>query len=259
MKSIVTTIERHVLKIVLSRPEIHNAFDPLMISELTQAFRSVDKEESVRAVLITAEGKSFCAGADLNWMKSMVNFSKEENRSDSLKLFDMFDAARLCPVPVIASVFGSVMAGGLGLVATADIVAATKETRFCFSEVRLGLVPATISAFVTLKTSSSLARTAMLTGEIFEAAQAREMGLVEFCGEKEEVDDFVQSKIENIVNNGPQASRETKKLLNSIATSGWPQIRDETARVIAERRVSAEGQDGLASFFEKRKPKWKLN
>ncbi len=255
MKTLQVTTQNQTLFLTLNRPDLHNAFNSEMITEITSVFKKIPSD--VRAVLLKGEGKSFCAGADLNWMKSMASYSLEENKKDSEKLFEMFETIYRCPVPVIGKIHGSVFGGGLGLVAACDIVACIKETKFCFSEAKLGLVPAVISAFVLKKAVPGLARQMMLTAQIFNDEKAQEMGLTQFIGADEEVDDYIQSQIDFILTNGPDAVRDTKHLLDFVPSHSWSDIKKETTRVISERRVSDEGQEGMKSFFEKRKPSWK--
>lgn len=255
MNTISTITKNQVLHVTLNRPDIHNAFNTEMISEITQIFSRIP--QNIRGVLLKGEGKSFCAGADLNWMKSMASFSLEENKKDSEKLFEMFESIYKCSVPVVGKAHGSVFGGGLGLLAACDIVACVRETKFCFSEAKLGLVPAVISAFVLKKAKHNLARQMMLTAQVFGDEKAIEMGLVHFMGSDEEVDDYVQSQIDFILASGPSAIQDTKHLLDYVPTHSWSEIKNETIRVIAERRVSEEGQEGMKSFFEKRKPFWK--
>ncbi len=244
-----------VLEIVLNRPDKRNSFNPEMIQELTKAFSNIG---DARVVLLRGEGTSFCTGADLEWMKSVKNFTLEENRKDSETLYKMFEALKRCPVPVIGQVHGHVMGGALGLLALCDIAAAEKETKFCFSEVKLGLVPAVISPFVLSKMPIGRARRWMLTGEIFGATEASQDGLVNFVGSMDEVNKFVSEILDLYKKLGPQAVKDTKYLLTNL--SSWTEEKSfkETTRVIAERRVSDEGQEGLASFLEKRSPSWYL-
>lgn len=255
MKTIQLKKDQGALHIELIREDIHNAFDPLMIEELTEAFRGVSSD--VRVVVLKGRGKSFCSGADLSWMKGMIRYTQEENFKDSEKLFEMFKVAALCPVPVVGRVHGNVFGGGLGLVAICDVVAALRETKFCFSEVKLGLVPAVISPFVLKKSRSGHIRSYMMSGQIFGEEEARGMGLVQMIGTSEEVDDYVQSQIDFFVSAGPEAVRATKGLLQTIEPWDWDSLKRTTCQVIAARRVSPEGQEGLSAFFEKRKPSWK--
>ena len=261
-----------ITRVVLNRPDVKNAFDPEMIQELTQTFVQISSDADCRVVVLSGEGTSFCAGADLNWMKSMAAYTLEQNRSDSDQLFAMFEAIRVCPAPVIGRLQGHVMGGGLGLAAVCDISAAETNTAFCFSEVKLGLVPAVISSFVLEKIQRSAAQRYMLSGEVFSASDALVMGLIHHVGSLSDVDNFVEKMIKTFLTNGPEAVRETKKLLRSVAgnessaESGIEssasemerkRVRRQTTQLIAERRVSSEGQEGLKSFFEKRSPSWR--
>ncbi len=246
-------------EIRLHRPERRNAFHPQMISELTQAFSEASRQgpESLRVLLLSGEGASFCAGADLEWMKSMVDYSHEENLTDSQKLFDLFWAARNCPVPVVAQVQGHVMGGALGLLAISDVVLAETNTQMAFSEVRLGLVPAVISPFVLEKLQPHRAQEWMLTGQIFSAQEAQEAGLVHFVGSAQEVREAVEAKLSQLEQVAPEASRTTKELLLRLREGGgFADWRSLCPQVIADRRVSAEGQEGLKAFLAKRQPHW---
>jgi methylglutaconyl-CoA hydratase len=254
-----TDKQKHVTRVSLSRPDVHNAFNSEMISELTQIFKSIATDKAVRAVVLNGLGKSFSAGADIDYMKSMASFDLEENIKDARTLFEMFEAIFDCPVPVLAQVHGNVLGGGIGLVAVCDIVAAERETRFGFTEVKLGLAPAVISPFVMKKISENHARELMMTGEIFDSARAERMGLIGFSGEGEEVSDFIQTKLEYIKRNGPEAVRSVKRMLREHPNRSWLQSKDETIKLIAALRVGPEGQDGLHSFLSKRDPQWKTD
>ena len=241
----------------LGRPEVHNAMNSEMIGELTKAFKRPMSEKGIRVVHLSGEGKSFCAGADLHYMKSMAGFSLEENRADSVLLFEMFEAVQKCPVPVVAHLHGSVMGGASGLAAACDYVAAESGTKFCFSEVKLGLVPAVISPFVLKKMEGALARELMLTARLFESEEAQRGHLVQFVGSGDSCKEHLDHLIKRVLKAGPEAVRETKKLLNFVEEgSSWNDVKQETTKVIAERRVSPEGQEGISAFFEKRAPKW---
>ncbi|MCM2280485.1 MAG: enoyl-CoA hydratase-related protein [Bdellovibrionaceae bacterium] len=243
----------------LNRPDVRNAFHPHMIDEITRAFlEDFNRDNKLRGVILRGSGKAFCAGADLGWMKSMVDFTLKENIADSEKLFEMFAAIRACPVPVIGRVHGFAMGGALGLVAVCDIVAAETQAQFCFSEAKLGLAPAVISPFVLEKMAAGYAHRYMLTAETFAAADARASGLVHFVGDEPAIDAFIEDIKKALAGNGPEAVRATKGLLrlDSLKTDER-KAKSETTRVIAERRVSAEGQEGLRAFLEKRVPSWK--
>jgi methylglutaconyl-CoA hydratase len=247
----------HVAYVKLNRPDIRNAFDPAMIAEITKVFTDLEKRQDLRAVVLQGEGKVFCAGADLNWMREMVSYTLDQNKEDSLKLFGMFEAIAKCSLPVIGLVQGAAFGGALGLVACCDYVIADPQTQFCFSEVKLGIAPAVISAFIHRKAVAGKVRHYMMSGTIFNSQQAMEAGLI---NEIASIPDF-SVKLEHILKAykecGPEAVRETKKLLNDIPELSWADQKKRTSQLIAERRVSAEGQEGLKSFLEKRSPTWR--
>ncbi|MDG0815215.1 enoyl-CoA hydratase-related protein [Bdellovibrio svalbardensis] len=246
-----------VAYVKLNRPDVRNAFNPEMIHEITQTFHSFNHRHDLRAVVLQGEGKSFCAGADLNWMKEMVNFTFHQNREDSLKLFMMFEAIAKCALPVIGMVHGAAFGGALGLIAACDEVVAEEGTQFCFSEVKLGIAPAVISAFVARKTVPGKVRPLMLSAVVFNPHIAQQAGLINEVVPAGEGHTAVQKIIHNYKQCGSEAVRETKKLLNDIDRLSWEQLRDRTSTLIAERRASSEGQEGLKAFLEKREPSWR--
>ncbi len=259
MKTLIAEKEKYIWKIKLNRPDVRNAFNPLMIEELTNIFRQVNEAKEVRLVTLEGEGKVFCAGADLSWMKSMINFNLDENKEDAGQLFDMFFAIRNCAVPVLGIVHGAAFGGALGLVACCDLVVAEEKAQFCFSEVKLGIVPAVISGFVLDKCQKNKVMPHMLWGNVFTAAQACEAGLIhEVATTKKQADKFAEEKIQEILEAGPDAIRATKKLLHRIEGVNWDEKRNLSTQVISERRVSSEGQEGLLSFLEKRAPEWRI-
>lgn len=249
-----------VLRVVLSRPDVRNAFDAQTVSELTEVFSKAGREgpyKDARVVLLSGHGKSFCAGADLEYMKAMAKFSHDENRKDGERLFAMFDSVRTCEVPVIVHVHGHAMGGAVGITACADIAFAETGTQFRFSEVRLGIVPAVISPFILSKMSPLWARRWMVTGEIFDADQALKAGLVHFVGLPEEIVREKESIVKAILEAGPDAVKTTKRLLNEIGGQMPSEVKDKVVRVIADVRASLQGQEGLSSFLEKREPSWR--
>jgi methylglutaconyl-CoA hydratase len=247
-----------VVTVSLNRPEVRNAFHPSMIAELTEVFAALSQVSDVSAIILRGRGASFCAGADLGYMKSMAAFTYEENERDAQSLFEMFWTLANCPHPVIGKVHGHAMGGAVGLVSICDVAAAESGTKFCFSEVKLGLVPAVISPFILQKMNPGAARRYMLSAEVFEASEALTSGLVQFVGSETEVDGFIKNTAQNFSASGPEAVRATKKLLKAITeTTDWQKRREVTTHVIAERRVSAEGQEGLKAYLEKRAPHWK--
>lgn len=247
----------YVAYVKLNRPDVRNAFNPEMIAEITETFHQLEMRRDLRAVVLQGEGKSFCAGADLNWMREMVNFSYHQNREDSLRLFAMFEAIAKCTLPVIGLIHGAAFGGALGLVAVCDEVIAEEGTQFCFSEVKLGIAPAVISAFVQRKAVPGKVRPLMLSGVVFNPQVAQQAGLVTDIAPVGEGHNLLQKVLANYKQGGLEAVRETKKLLNDIANLTWEQQRDRTTHLIAERRASDEGQEGLKSFLEKREPSWR--
>lgn len=258
MPSLVHVSEQNqIAHVRMNRPDVRNAFNPDMIEELTKIFSSFEKRKDVRLITFVGEGKVFSAGADLSWMKAMVNYSFEQNREDSLRLFAMFEAIARCPVPVLGLAHGAAIGGALGLIACCDYVLAESGTQFSFSEVKLGIAPAVISSFVMRKAQPGLIRPLMISGQMFDEKVAHRCGLVHNvvpAGEgRAELEKIALKWLEA----GPEAARETKKLLNDIENLDWSQQRERTTRLIAERRVSTEGQEGLKSFLEKRAPAWR--
>ena len=234
-----------VLRIVLARPETRNAFDGTAIAELAEAFVDVGK---ARAVVLVGEGASFCAGADIDWMRQSVALTHDENVADANALRRMFDAIDTCPAPVIAVVQGHAIGGGAGLVATADIALAHERAVFGFSEVKLGITPAVISPYVLRKIGESAARRYFVTGERFDAATALRIGLVHEV--VADLDTALEAVVGELRTAGPRAARHAKRLV--LDRPDGP----ETARRIAERRASDEGQAGLSAFIERRRPPW---
>ncbi len=254
----VTLDDRGVARVTLARPEKHNAFDEGVIAAMTRAFAALGADPAVRAIIVSGEGKSFCAGADLDWMRRAGGWSEAENRADAQRMSDMFLAIDICPKPVIARVHGAVFAGGLGIVACADMVVATADARFCVSEVKLGLIPSNISPFLTAKVGAAAARRWFLTAELFGAAQAQAMGLVhEVAADAATADAVVEGWVKALLAAAPGAVAEAKALIRDVA--GRPvtdELRAMTAGRIAARRASDEGREGLAAFLDKRPPGW---
>ncbi len=256
MSEVVVSEINNVAYVKLHRPDVRNAFTPDMIKELTQTFTDFNKRKDLRVVVLSGEGKVFCAGADLQWMQSMINFNFEQNKQDAANLFAMFEAMLNCSLPVIGQVHGAAFGGALGLIAICDEVIAEESTRFCFSEVKLGIAPAVISGFVCLKASRSHLRPLMISGQVFDIATAVQAGLVHHRVVDGEAHKELQKILQKYFECGPEAVRETKKLLNDIYWSNWEELRERSCRLIAERRISSEGQDGLRSFLDGKKPHW---
>jgi methylglutaconyl-CoA hydratase len=242
------TVERDgsVLRITLTRPDRRNAFDAALISELAEAFVDVGRAS---AVVLAGEGKSFCAGADVDWMRSSASLAYDENVADANAMRQMFESIDRCPAPVVARVQGHALGGGAGLVATADIAIAAPSTQFAFSEVKLGIIPAVISPFALAKIGGGSARRYFVTGERFDATTALRIGLVSEIAD--DLDGAVDRAVGELLTAGPQAARWAKRLVRERPDGA------ETARWIAERRTSDEGQEGLAAFLDRRKPNWR--
>jgi methylglutaconyl-CoA hydratase len=230
-----------LLRVVMARPERRNAFDAALIAELTAAFAGVG---DARAVILSGDGPSFSAGADVEWMRSSIELSYDENVADARRLRAMLDAIDGCPAPVVARVQGHALGGGCGLVACCDVVIAEPSAQFAFSEVKLGIVPAVISPFALAKIGSSAARRFFVTGERFNADTALRIELVHEV--TEDLDEAVAHVVRELLSSGPEAARAAKSIARHPASA------DETTRLIAERRTSAEGQEGLKAFLEKR-------
>jgi methylglutaconyl-CoA hydratase len=250
--------EGHVATVTLNRPEVRNAFNETTIAELTDAFRQLDARADVRAIVLAANGPAFCAGADLNWMKRMATFSYEENRVDARQLADMVATIYRVSKPVIARVSGDAFAGGVGLVAACDIVVAVDSARFCLSEARLGLIAATIAPYVIRALGERASRRYFTTAEPFDAATACRLGLVHEVVGMDSLDSTVQKFTAALCANGPEAVRESKRLVQDVAGRLLDEaLIDDTARRIAHIRASEEGREGVASFLEKRAPAWR--
>lgn len=252
-------IERdgHVARVTLNRPDVRNAFNEALIGELTAAFSDLGQDASLRAIVLAAEGKAFCAGADLNWMKAMAGYSWDENHADAAKLAEMLWTIYSCPLPVIARVQGDVYAGGVGLVSCADIVVAVDTAGFCLSEAKLGLLPATIGPYVVRALGEQASRRYFVTAERFSASEAHRLGLVQELATAETLDEKVAALTGALCANGPAAVKACKKLVQDLAHAPiTPALRDDTARRIADIRASAEGREGVQSFLNKSKPSW---
>lgn len=245
-----------VSEVVLSRAEVHNAFNSELINELTNTFLELDKDNDTNIIVLTGEGKSFCAGADLNWMSSMVNFSKEENIDDSQNLYRLFETINNTSKLVIGKVNGHALGGGVGLVSCCDVVITHEKAKFGFTEVKLGLVPATISPFCIAKIGESNARAYFMSGEIFDAQKAKEIGLVHHISSVESFEDDFQELVKKYLQAGPMAQMKAKELIRNVLTKTTNEAADYTCDVIAEIRISNEGQEGMSALLEKRKPNW---
>jgi methylglutaconyl-CoA hydratase len=246
-----------VATVFLARPDARNALNAGLIGELTRCMEELAGNEGVRVVVLTGEGDFFCAGADVGYMRDAAEFSYEENMEDARGLAAMFRAVEECPKPVVARVRGAAIGGGIGLVAAADVAVAEEGTLFAFSEVRLGISPATIAPFVLRKIGPSHTRALFLTGERFDVQRAQEIGLVHEVTSEGNLDAVVGEKIEGFLAGGPEALSVTKALLRELRDAAPGEATEIMARRIAELRTGEEGQEGLGAFLEKREPAWR--
>lgn len=251
-------IENKIATVSINRPDVHNAFNEEVISDLHETFKMLDEDQSIIAVILRGKGPSFSAGADLNWMKRAADFSKEENKADALKLAQMLQSLDRLSKTTIACVQGAAMGGGMGLTACCDIVLTLSTAKFALSEVRLGLIPATISPYVLKAIGPRHGRRYFQTGERFDGHIAKDIGLAHEVFENEEMmDAYLAEMIERLRKNGPQAMQTSKQLCHDIyGQEITDNLLDDTATRIAETRASSEAKEGLSAFLEKRKPAW---
>lgn len=246
-----------VATVRLNRPEVRNAFNEIMIGELTGAFRALGANAGIRAIVLAADGPAFCAGADLGWMKKMAGFTHDENLADAAQLAEMLRTIYRCPKPVVAKIQGDCYAGGMGLVAACDIAIAVEAIHFCLSEVKLGLIPATISPYVIKAMGENAARRYFLTAERISSHEARRIGFVHEVVSAAALDATVGEIVKALAANSPHAVKEAKRLVQDVAGAALDDdLIADTAERIADIRSSEEGKEGVRSFLEKRKPGW---
>jgi len=243
-------------RVVLNRPEIRNAFNDVMIRELRQVFAALSQDPALRVVVLTGEGKAFCAGADLHWMRRVMKYSYEENYQDSLNLARLMREIYDCPKPVIGRVNGPAIGGGTGLVAVCDIVVAADTAVLSFSEVKIGLVPACISPYVLKRVGERYGREYFLTGERLTAAKAEACGLVNRVLPLEELDQEIEILVQQLLTSGPQALATCKRMVREMGDLCLDEAGPATAEMIARLRMSEEGQEGMSAFLQRRKPAW---
>jgi methylglutaconyl-CoA hydratase len=245
-----------IARINLNRPELHNAFNDTMISELAPLLDAIAADRGIRVVVLGANGRSFCAGADLNWMKRQKEYSFEQNRADAIELAELMYRLFTMPQPTIGRVQGATIGGGTGLSSACDIVIASTRAKFSLSEVKIGLVPACISPYVIRRLGPGLAGEYFLTGERLTATKALAAGLINEVVEETELDEAVERRIAQLITSGPEALNVSKELVRNVPGMSFDEVKIYTAEVIARLRVSDEGQEGMTAFFEKRKPDW---
>lgn len=257
MAMLTTQVQNHVATVTLTRGDVRNAFNDELIAELTEAFTELGARADVRCIVLAAEGKSFCAGADLNWMRRMADYTRPENLADAGKLAEMLRVLYTCPKPTIARVQGDAYAGGTGLVAACDIAISADTAGYCLSEVKLGLIPATISPYVIRAMGPRAAHRYFLTAERFDAAEALRIGFVHAVVPAEALDAKVAELAQALVNAGPEAVKACKKLVQDVAGKDIDAgLIAATVEGIADIRASAEGREGVQSFLNKRAPAW---
>lgn len=244
-------------RVTLARAERHNCFNEVMMGEITAAFRDLGGDRKVRVVVLASEGDSFSAGADVNWMRRMVDYSFDENVSDAMVLARMLRTIHDCPKPVIARVQGAALGGGVGLTAACDMAVAAERAFFALTEVKLGIIPAVISPFVLEKIGMGAMRRYALTAERFDAEEAKRIGLISEVERTDaEMDAWIADRVKALVGNSPEALTACKAVLREVSEYDWDKAATITAKRIAERRVSPDGQEGLRAFLEKRPPAW---
>jgi methylglutaconyl-CoA hydratase len=248
--------DNDIATVMLNRAEVHNAMNERLIKEITTCFKELANDEKTKVIVLTGKGESFCAGADLNWMKSMVMYSKEENIRDSRLLLDMYETIYSCPKPVIGKINGHAFGGGVGLIAVCDINIATVGSKFAFSEVKLGIIPSVISTYVVRRIGLSNMKRLFITGERFNSEYAKEIGLIDFVTEKDDFNSTVERYIDHLKSSSPKAIKEIKNLVNNYKKMDIEKYKEFTVEKISELRVSEEGQEGMNAFLEKRRPKW---
>ena len=248
--------DNDIATVMLNRAEVHNAMNERLIKEITTCFKELSNDEKTKVIVLTGKGESFCAGADLNWMKSMVMYSKEENIRDSRLLLDMYETIYNCPKPVIGKINGHAFGGGVGLIAVCDINIATIGSKFAFSEVKLGIIPSVISTYVVRRIGLSNMKRLFITGERFNSEYAKEIGLIDFVTEKDDFNSTVERYIDQLKSSSPKAIKEIKNLVNNYKKMDIEKYKEFTVEKISELRVSEEGQEGMNAFLEKRRPRW---
>lgn len=254
--TIQVAVSNGTARIALNRPDVHNAFNDELLHELADAVRHATRNPDVRVLVLTGNGKSFCAGADLNWMRSVLDYTVEQNKKDAATLVDLLDMIDGCPKPVIGRINGAAVGGGAGLTAVCDMAIASTDAKFGFSEVKLGIIPAMISPYVLRKIGRGPARELFLTGDRFDASRAREIGLVNDAVPPDKLDDAVNARVASILGSAPGAISEAKKLIRMVPDMDASEAREYTLTKIAELRASFEGQEGMRAFLDKRKPQW---
>lgn len=258
-ETILLQTKESVAWLYFNRPEVHNAFNAVLIEEMSDAVNRLSEDSSSRIIVLTGSGTSFCAGADLNWMREIVNYSYDQNLEESLALAEVLHMIFSLPKPTIAMVNGAAIGGGTGFLSACDIAVAAEDALFGLSEVKIGLVPAAISPYVIRKIGESKAREYFLTGRRVTAAKAQEIGLVNEVVPGKDLLKTVENLIDLLLTSGPEAIASCKELIFNVPLMTVEEAKEYTAKMIAGLRISEEGQEGMAAFLEKRKPRWAQN
>lgn len=258
-QTVLYSIDDHVARVTLNRPEIRNAFNAVMISELLEIFAEISERDDIRVVVLTGSGTCYCAGADLHWMKEVQDYTYEENYEDTLRLSELMYSIYSSPKPTIARINGPAIGGGTGFVAVCDLAIAADSAVFSFSEVKIGVVPACISPYVVRRVGESRCREFFLTGERLTAQRALESGLVNQVVALGKLDDAVDTWVKQLLSSGPYALNVCKQLLQKVPLVDFDEAKTFTAHVLAKLREGEEAQEGMKAFFEKRKPRWSLD
>lgn len=258
--AVISTVRRDhepgVLRVTLTRPDVRNAFDEELIAALTRVARDAAEDRSLRAIVLAGEGSAFCAGADLGWMLKAVGYTRQDNLRDAEDLARMLERLDCLPLPLIGRVHGAALGGGVGLAAVCDIVVATESTVFAFSEAKLGIIPAVISPYVLGKIGASAARELFVTGARFTAARAKEIGLVHAVVPEADLDATIDSYVREVLTSSPSSIAAAKRLVREVSGRRPDDVIGVTTGMIADQRTSADGQEGMRAFLEKRKPHW---
>lgn len=243
-------------RVTFNRPKVHNAFNATLITEMASLFAELAEDEDLRVVILTGEGKSFCAGADLNWMRQVVEQSFDENLAESNALADLFDQIYRFKRPIVGRINGAAIGGGTGFVAVCDIAVAASTAKFSFSEVKIGVVPACIGPYVIKKMGEGKARELFITGERMDAERALQVGLVNKVVDPDRLDSEIDQLIQSLLSSGPEAVAMAKRLVSEVPAMSSEEFKPYTAEMIARLRISKEGQEGMDAFLNKRKPNW---
>lgn len=248
--------DNQIARVTFNRPEIHNAFNSTVITEMSDVFKRIKSDDDIRVVVLTGEGKSFCAGADLNWMRGVIKQTFEENLAESNALADLFYDIYSCKRPVIGRINGAAIGGGTGFVAVCDIAIAARSAVFSFSEVKIGVVPACIGPYVIKKMGEGKTRELFITGERMKGDRAYEVGLVNSVADDDKLDEETNKLVKWILTSGPEAVAMAKKLISTVPGMSPDEFKPYTAEMIAKLRISDEGQEGMDAFLNKRQPNW---